>query len=208
MVERLNSLARSAVSRLSSPRRVPVRTVQPSVWVALLLVGAAVVASSPPEEEPPVDVFSSAPGPFFTLSEDRRVVDWLVTVEASRAAFPPESDWTEFFEVELDLFNDGINVERLVAGQLARVTPDGRSVLSSTVASVTVVDTATLNLVDRQALSPCLAGVCRKQYVLRFVMSGVGMLQTQWFLRAGIEWDTEQAEIPQDASLNIEIGLL
>lgn len=174
-----------------------------ATWGAIVAVGLAALASAP-EEEAPLEVFTSMPGPYFFLSDGRTVVDHLVTVRASPEAFPPEGGWREVFEVEIDFKEQGPDIQqRLVFGRLARVAPDRRNVLSSTVAQLSVPDHGTMMLVDEQGFSACLESFCEKQYVVRFIMSGFGFLDTQWFLRAGIEWERNDFEVSEAATLTL-----
>lgn len=178
------------------------------VLAALALMVGASVASAP-EEEAPLDVFSSFPGPFFFLSDGRTIVDYLLTVRASPEAFPTRGGWREILEVEVDFQEEGPDiVDRLVFGNLARVRPDGVSVFSSTVARVSVPDRGTLFLRDEQGVTTCDENGCIKRYVVRFVLSGLGFLSSDWFIRAGIDWDDPALEVPEAATLSFDIRLL
>ena len=182
---------------------------RPSAVLAALVALAAVIASAP-EEEDPVEVFSSFPGPFFFLSESRPLVDFLVSIRASPESFPPLGDWIETFEVEIDFSEEGVDLDnnRSVLGLLARVAPDDRTVLSSTVARADVPDRGTIVLVDQQGRTVCADGMCRKRYVIRFFLSGFGALRTQWFLKAGIDWTRDGQEVPEGAQITFDIELL
>lgn len=178
------------------------------VLLTLVCAGSAAVASAPAEEEP-FEVFSSMPGPFFFLSDGRTVVDHLVTVRASPEAFPPEGNYREVFEVEIDLQEEGPDInQRVVFGRLARVAPDGINVVSSTVAQLSVPDRGTMVLIDEQGFTQCDEDVCIKRYVVRFIMSGLGFLDTQWFIRAGVDWARNDLEVPEEAELTLSVRLL
>ena len=172
-----------------------------------LLVAASVavtfVASAPREEEP-YEVFNSMPGPFFTLSDGQNVVDWLVTIRTTPAAFPPEGSWTELFEIELDLAEQDFGeTSRVVSGRLARVALETNRVLSSTVGRIPLPEERTLILTDERGETQCDAEVCEKRYFVRFVVSGFGVLRTQWFIRAGIDWAQSDLEVPESAHLTL-----
>lgn len=176
--------------------------------LAILVATAAVMASAS-DDEAPFEVFTSSPGPDFFLSDNRAIVDWLVSVRASEAAFPPSGGWVELFEVELDVEDTGPPLEdRFVLGLLARVNPDGRTIQSSTVARVPAPSFGTLIVNDRQGVTACVDGLCLKQYVVRFIQSGFGRLETRWFLRAGIDWERPGLEVPEAATLTIQAQLL
>lgn len=153
-----------------------------------------------------LELLESFPGPAFVLGSRRSLADWLVTVRASPEVFPAEGDWTELFEVELDLEQPSPDGEPpFVFGRLARVAPGGRTVLSSTVAQVDVDPVATLRLTDEQGVSPCVDGVCQKQYVVRFVFVGRGRVETRWFVRAGVDWRGRDEALPPSATLTFEV---
>lgn len=176
---------------------------------ALLAASCALVASSAPDEEEPYEVFSSFPGPDFFLSQNRTIVDFLITVQATPECFPPEGDWVELFEVEADFEEDGDDTdERRVLGRLARVTPDGRSVLTSTVTRISVPDRGTLIVADEKGITECVNGTCQKQYVVRFVMNGRGILRPFWFIRAGFDWARNDLEVPEAARIVFRAQLL
>ena len=197
--------ARREASRVTQRAAGPSHLPRLRAALALVLAGAAAVGSATGEEGP-YEVFTSLPAPYFTPSGGGAVVSWLVTVQASPEAFPPEGDWREVFEVELDVREDGPDLERqLVIGRVARVAPSGRRVLSSTVARVPVGDVGTVILTDAQSFTPCIEGRCEKQYVVQFVLSGLGFFRTRWFLRAGIDWAREDLAPPEAATLNLEI---
>ncbi len=170
---------------------------------ATLAVLALASCGGPQEQS--FDVFVSMPGPFFQLSEQQPVVDFLVAVTASPSAFPPEGDHRELLEIELDVEAlDFAGADRLLVGRLARVAPDQRTVLPSTVAVQRLGDRATLVLTDWTGYSPCIGPRCEKWYAVRFVSFGLGALRTRWFLRAGVEW-LIPASVPEEAALTLEV---
>lgn len=176
--------------------------------VVAVVAGAAAVASAPPEEAR-YELLESMPGPWFRLSRSVAVVDWLVLVRTTPEVFPPTGAWGEFFEVEIDAEWMGeLGPPPTLFVRLARVAPNRTNVLSSTVARASVEPVATVRVADEQGYSPCIEGVCEKLYVVRFVMVGAGVLRTQWFIRAGVDWVGRDATLPEAATMTFDVAPL
>ena len=175
--------------------------------VVILITALAVVASAP-EDDPSVELLTSFPGPFFFLPNGESSAEFFVMVEASRSAFPPEGAWTEFFEVEVNFSRNQATSTRSVLGRISRLDPDSENlrVLSTTTAQVSVLNQATMILADNESLTSCAMERCRKLYRVSFSKRGLGAIQTNWFIRAGIDWTQDGLEVPESAILYFDLG--
>lgn len=183
---------------------------RPRDLLVFSLLGLGVGACIDPEGDEAWDILTTAPGPFFYMSDSRPVTDWLVTVRSSPESFPPDGAYSELFEIEMELDGEPTRIGRnppSVIGRIGQVSEDGRSILSSTVARTVADDLAYLHILDRQGSSFCGPEYCQRQYVVRFVLLGLAVFRPEWQVTAAVDWEREDPAIPEEAAISFRFEL-